>query len=113
MLIASSLKRLRALADSEREGFSPGVEANHAGEFAMKSNFRNIMVIAAIAMLTAGAAGCKRTDNSSGAATGADSAGAMSGPAGAMSGPSAASGGAAAGGMSKAPSGEAASGASQ
>lgn len=64
----------------------------------MKSNFRNVMVIAAIAMLTMGAAGCKRADNSGGAGTDAGSTGAMSGP-------SAASGGAAAGGMSGGASG--------
>jgi hypothetical protein len=35
----------------------------------MKSNFRNVVVIAAIAMLTMGAAGCQRADNSGGAGT--------------------------------------------
>ena len=64
----------------------------------MNSNFRNVMVITAIAMLTLGAAGCKRADNSGGSGTDAGSTGAMSAP-------PAASGGAAAGGMSGGASG--------
>ncbi|MFM0551020.1 hypothetical protein P0D69_08600 [Paraburkholderia sediminicola] len=53
----------------------------------MKSNFRNVMVLTAIVILTMGAAGCKRADNSSSGA-GADAGSST----GAMSAPSAASG---------------------
>jgi len=52
----------------------------------MKPNFRNVMVITAIAILAMGGAGCKRADNSSGAGADAGSS------TGAMSAPSAASG---------------------
>src|SRR5258708_30551591 len=62
------------------QGAQTAAAANHAGEFAMKSNFRSVMVIAAIAMLTMGAAGCKRAGNSGGASTDACHAGAMCAP---------------------------------